>query len=168
MRGRSSLLLVAGVTALALAAGPASAAITGTILVGKGVRTADGTLVAPGQTRAQVVAALGKPSFENRGAFMEYNGAYGFDLYMDGSRVDLVSVIAGDRFCTPSGICLFQKGGLGKLKAKFGAALKRRDLQDGTHWTIRSRVGGKARLTDFMADGTRDAARLTLVDIGAG
>lgn len=165
---RRLLLPLAAAAALALAAGPASAAITGTILVGKGVKTADGTLVSPGLTRAQVVAALGKPAFENRGAFMEYSGAYGFDLYMDGSRVDLVSVIAGDRFCTPSGICLYRKGGLGKLKAKFGAALKRRDLQDGTHWTIRSRVNGEARFTDFMADGTRDAARLTLVDIGAG
>ena len=89
------------------------------MLSGRGGRTSDTVVrsgmittnrgaarITLGMTRAQVVAALGRPVFQNQNGFMQYGPEGGplFDVYLDSSpkRVRLIGV-SGRRFCFRGG-----------------------------------------------------------------
>ena len=136
------------VVAVALALVPAAAGAVeqGTIFVNKGAAG-----VTLGMTRAQVVAKLGKPLYENANGYLQYSNKNLFDVYLNTAtkRVRLIG-ISGPNFCTSFGVCMFRKGGLAKLKARYGAALKRHVAEDGeVTYEMRGTLGGKAVFTSF-------------------
>src|SRR3990172_9222810 len=126
---------VLGALILAVALPPAASAVVteGTI---KPNRSANGIRL--GMSRAQVLARLGPPVYQNQNGFMQYapdNQPVIFDVYLDVStnpdRVRLLG-ISGAGFCLAGGgPCLFEQGGVGKLKARYGSALKLVTLEDG-------------------------------------
>ena len=74
-------------------------------------------------TRAQVVARLGKPLFENENGFIEYARFPNlFDVYLDVSstpkRVRLIG-ISGERFCFPKRLLHVPEGRSRKLKERY-------------------------------------------------
>jgi hypothetical protein len=134
--------------AAALALLPASVG-SGTIHVGQG---AAGVTV--GMTRAAVVAKLGKPVYQNANGYMQYAKSSGddlFDVYLNTAtkRVRLIG-ISGKHFCTAAGICMFRNGGIAKLKAQYGKALKYLATEDGSKvYQVNGRFGGKKVFTAF-------------------
>src|SRR5262245_37257725 len=128
-------LLAIGALVLGLVAAPAAEAIVtqGTI---KPNRSAAGIRL--GMSKSQVVTRLGMPVYQNMNGYMQYapdNQPVIFDDYLDlatnPDRVRLLGV-SGSGFCLAGGgPCLFEKGGVGKLKARYGNALKVVTLEDG-------------------------------------
>lgn len=129
---------------------PASVATVdkGTVSVNRGAAG-----ITLGMTRATVVAKLGKPLYQNANGFMEYSSKNLFDVYLNTSsnRVRLIG-ISGPKFCTAKGVCMFVKGGLAKMKAQYGKALKRKTLESGEKtWVVEGRFGGRRVFTSFDA-----------------
>jgi hypothetical protein len=157
--------------ALVLGAAPTAAARPverGTILPGVGATvTADEIRIAIGMKRARVVKLLGQPIFANAFGFMQYSKNNLFDLYVNQGtkRVDLIG-ISGPRFCLPFGLCMLERGGLGRVKTKFGGALKRVEAPDGISYVVRRKVDGGTITTSFGFDGETNAAKLIQVFIG--
>jgi hypothetical protein len=126
-----------------------------------------------GMTRAQVVAKLGKPTFMNGNGFMEYGSkkpSVLFDVYVDGKsgRVRLLG-LHGARFClTGGGPCLEEKGGVGKLKARYGRALRLVRLESGEQVArLTGMVHGCKVFTDFGAPiSSNPSARIGMAFIG--
>jgi outer membrane protein assembly factor BamE (lipoprotein component of BamABCDE complex) len=127
---------------------PASVATVekGTVSVNRGAAG-----ITLGMTRATVVAKLGKPLYQNANGFMQYSKKNLFDVYLNTStnRVRLIG-ISGPKFCTTKGVCMFAKGGLAKMKAQYGKALKRKTLESGEKtWVIEGRFGARRVFTAF-------------------
>jgi hypothetical protein len=87
-----------------------------------------------GMTRAQVIAKLGLPqSLSKFGAMSYASGPRILDVYLDNRsprRVRLF-VISGRRYCTVSGICVFERGGVGDLVDQYGPRLVPKENDDG-------------------------------------
>jgi hypothetical protein len=120
-------------TAIAIPGAASSVVTRATITVNRGA-----TGVALGMTRAQVTARLGRPVGGN-GNWLQYGPRNKpwivFDVYLDRSkqpaRVRLIG-LHGAGFCLPEpGPCLEQRGGVGKLKTRYGKALRIVKLEDG-------------------------------------
>ena len=141
-------LVAVRVLAVVLALVPAAvgAVEQGTIFVNKGAAG-----VTLGMTRAQVFAKLGNPLYQNANGYLQYSNNNLFDVYLNVAtkRVRLIG-ISGPKFCTSFGVCMFRKGGLAKLKAKYGTALKKHVAEDGeVTYEVRGKLGGKPVFTSF-------------------
>jgi hypothetical protein len=129
-----------------------------------------------GMTRAQVIAKLGQPLSETQFGAMSYaSGSRIFDIYLDTSttpkRVRLF-VISGRRYCTVSGICIFEKGGVGDLLDQYGSRLVPKTNPDGlacyqvvgsyqgrdvfTSFTVLAQKPGSKFINVFIAWGSGD------------
>ena len=137
----AAVIAVAGV----LAASAAASVERGTLLVSRGAAG-----VALGMTRAQVIAKLGKPLYQNANGYMEYSRANLFDVYLDGAaRVRLISV-SGRNFCTPRGVCVLRDGGIGRLKAQYGKGLRLVTAENGERlYVLVGRYRGRRAFTSF-------------------
>jgi hypothetical protein len=164
------LLLATTLAIVAIVAAPAAAVVThGSITPN---RSAKGIRL--GMTRAQVLARLGKPLFKNSNGYMQYaDDSKGiiFDVYLDVSkspaRVRLLGIY-GSGFClVGGGPCLRQKGGVGKLRDRYGSALQDVMLEDGESvvW-LKGMFRGCAVFTDFGPAGRPRKARIGMVFIG--
>ena len=160
---RSALLLA--LVAL-LTAGAASAAVErGVFTPNKGARG-----IKLGMTRAQVIARLGQPFFENRNGFMEYSRNNLFDIYLDKSsrpyRVDLIG-IAGPNFCLAgTDLCLGDRGGVGFIQRKYGDALRFEKFESGDVYALHGTDQGCPALTEFLPRAFRPSAPIGMVFIG--
>jgi hypothetical protein len=104
-------------------------------------------------TRAQVIAKLGKPVYQNKNGYMQYATASTvlFDVYLNTAtnRVRLIG-ISGKHFCTVRGVCMFTNGAIPKLKAQYGSAFKNVTTEDGSKvWQVNGTLGGKKVFTAF-------------------
>jgi hypothetical protein len=159
-------------TALAIAAAlPATAEAVVTHATITPNRGANGITL--GMTRAQVIAKLGKPTFANANGFMSYGpkkpGAL-FDVYVDSrsGRVRLLGLY-GSGFCLGGGgPCLAEKGGVGKLRARYGRALKIVKLESGEPVArLTGMVRGCKVFTDFGSPiSSSPRARIGMMFIG--
>jgi hypothetical protein len=149
----------------------ASAVVThGTITPNRGARG-----IKLGMTRAQVIAKLGQPVFKNANGYMQYgpNNPPGivFDVYLDISkhpnRVRLLGIY-GSGFCLVNGgPCLTAKGGVGKLRDRYGSALTTVTLEDGEQvvW-LKGHYRGCDVFTEFGEPGRPRSARIGMIFIG--
>jgi hypothetical protein len=145
---------------LVLAPAGAASVERGTIFVNKGAAR-----VTLGMTRAQVVARLGPPLYQNTHGYMQYSKNNLFDVYLDTAtnRVRLIGV-SGARFCTSGGVCMFRPGGVAKLKMQYGVALKKKVAPDGeVTYEIRGNLAGRRVFTSFSPAA---AGRLIQIFIG--
>lgn len=141
----------------------------GTVTPGRGAAG-----ITLGMTRAQVVAKLGRPTYTNANGFMQFgkeSAGILFDVYLDVStkpqRVRLLG-IHGAGFCLAGGgPCLLQKGGVGKLRGRYGAGLKTVKLEDGEKvvW-LKGTYRGCKVFTDFGPAGRPARARIGMVFVG--
>jgi hypothetical protein len=162
------LLALATVLLLATPAGASATVTKGTINPSRGAAG-----VRLGMTRAEVVAKLGPPLFENKNGFMQYGPDSGplFDVYRDvfthPSRVRLIG-ISGWNFCFPGGTpCMYRQGGVGELQAKYGDRLKIVELEDGEHvYRLSGRYRGCATFTDITPTRFKPGARILMVFVG--
>jgi hypothetical protein len=133
---RSALLaLTALAFAIAVPTAGGSPAAKAPINVGTFTVNRGAVGVRLGMTRAQVIAKLGQPLSETQFGTMSYaSGSRILDIYLDTSvtpkRVRLF-VISGRRYCTVSGICAFEKGGVGDLMNQYGSRLVPKTNPDG-------------------------------------
>jgi len=133
--------------ALVLVPAAAGSVERGTVVVNRGA-----VGVTLGMTRAAVVAKLGPPLYQNANGYMQYSRNNLFDVYLNTvtKKVRLIG-ISGRRFCIASpGVCMFTNGGVAKLKARYGSALKVVTEQDGTKsYELRGSLGGRPVFTNF-------------------
>jgi len=155
------LLVLAGSAAAVVNAGPVTPNVGA-----KGIKL--------GMTRAQVIAKLGKPVFKNSNGYMQFGDEKKnvlFDVYLDTStspqRVRLLG-ISGRNFClTGGGPCMLRPGGIGKLKTRYGKALKTVMLEDGEKaiW-LKGTLGGCKVFTDFGEAARPNSAPLVMILMG--
>jgi hypothetical protein len=149
-----------------LTAGPAAATVErGAFTPNQGARG-----IKLGMTRAQVIAKLGQPLFENRNGFMEYSRSNVFDIYLDNSarpkRVNLIG-IAGPGFCLAgTDLCLGDRGGVGFIQRKYGDALKFEEFQSGDVYALHGTYKGCPALTEFLPQRFRPSSPIGMVFIG--
>ena len=163
------LLLVLVAVALALAMPVAAIVTKGSVTSNRGAKG-----VRLGMTRAQVIEKLGKPVFKNANGYMQYGSdklGIAFDVYLDTSakpaRVRLIG-INGAGFClVGGGPCLMEKGGVGKLNARYGSALETVMLEDGEEvvW-LKGTFRGCPVFTDFGEANRKPSTRIGMVFIG--
>jgi hypothetical protein len=150
--------LIATLGALAVLAGAGAAAArpitSGVITVGKGAGP-----ITLGMSRAQVIAKLGKPLYENSNGYMQYAKIpVIFDVYRAGgsksSHVRMVSVSdSGPAFTLSDGNRIFTAGGIRRLSARYGKQLKFHNSGDsGPYYEIVSKTGARKVLSDFFVD----------------
>ena len=163
---RRAVAGIVSTAALALAlAGPAAArtVTSGVITVGKGAGP-----ITLGMSRAQVIAKLGAPLYENSNGYMQYAKVPAmFDVYRDGgarsTRVRMLG-IAGSGFRLSDGNRIFAKGGLKRLANRYGRRLMFHNSADtGPYYEIVSRLNGRKVLSDFSVD--RHSLNATVLDI---
>jgi hypothetical protein len=141
------------VCALAAAPAPARTVTSGVITVGQGAGP-----ITLGMPRAQVIAKLGKPIYENGNGYMQYaNIPVIFDVYRftgaKTSRVRMLSVSdSGPAFKLSDGNRIFTKGGLRRLARRYGKRLKFHATESGPLYEIVTRLRGRKVLTDFDVD----------------
>jgi hypothetical protein len=123
------------------------------------------------QTRAQVVAKLGTPVFENQNGFMEYSSSNLFDVYLDTAlspkRIRMIG-LSGPDYCVAGGggVCLMRKGGVGKLKAKYGGQLVKKSDSTGVDcYLLLGMYKGKQVFTSFAVDSFKAKGRIIQVFI---
>jgi outer membrane protein assembly factor BamE (lipoprotein component of BamABCDE complex) len=163
VRRANAVALVAALALAVITADAGAAVEQGTIVVNRG---AAGVLV--GMKRAQVVALLGQPLYQNQNGYMEYSKKNLFDVYLDVStkRVRLIG-ISGPKFCTLKGVCMWTKNGIAKLKAQYGAALRKFTDETGeTGWELRGRFGGRPVFTTFFPDTPKPSGKIIQIFIG--
>ncbi len=162
-----ALLALAAVAAGAVPAHAARAVRDGVITVGVGAAG-----VEVGMKRAEVVALLGTPFYENRNGYMQYmpDDARGiFDVYRagggSGTRVRMVSIASsGRRFTVDDGIPIFAAGGLRALSRAYGRRLRLVRTGDGELiYRIVTRAGGHRVDTDFSVTRPNLGARVMQV-----
>jgi hypothetical protein len=161
MRARAVALCVLATLSLTSPAFPAVE--QGTIVVNRGAAG-----VKLGMTRAQVVAFLGKPLFQNAHGYMQYSKKNLFDVYLNPAtkRVRLIG-ISGPRFCTLKGVCMMKDGGLAKLKAQYGAALEKTVAEDGeVSYEVNGVHNGKKVFTSFFPGTTKPRAAIIQIFVG--
>jgi hypothetical protein len=140
-------LLAGALIAVALASGAQARGITsGTITVGRG---ANGVTL--GMTRQQVIDKLGRPLMENANGVMSYgSGKTIFDIYRKFTHRVKQFVIAGGNFKLSDGNRIFARGGLRRLKARYGKRLRFHRFEDGSpYYEIVTHLNGHKVLTDF-------------------
>ena len=166
---RRWLVLAAVAVAAALPAAGIAVVTQGTITPNRGAKG-----IRLGMTRAQLLAKLGQPVYRNANGFMQYgpnDQPILFDVYLDVAttpdRVRLIG-ISGEGFCLAAGgPCLREKGAVGKLKARYGAALKIVQLEDGERvYRLTGTSGGCDVFTDFTPARFRPSSRILMVFIG--
>jgi len=137
--------LAAVLIACTIAAAAAAAVEHGTIVVNRG---AGGVTL--GMTRAAVVQRLGAPLYQNANGYMQYAKTNLFDVYLNGAnRVRMIGV-SGARFCTSRGVCMQSKGGVGRLKAQYGKALRLVKAEDGERlYVLVGSFNGRRSFTSF-------------------
>ena len=171
MIGRRSLLaaLAAGVLCVGVAAAAFTPVTHGTITPNQGAAG-----ITLGMTRAQVTSRLGQPFYKNQNGYMQFGNkqltvlfdVY-FDIYSKPQRVRLIGIY-GPGFCIAGGgPCLTEKGGQGKLRDRYGAALKTVKLEDGERvvW-LKGKYRGCAAYTDFGEAGRPRSAQVGMVFVG--
>jgi hypothetical protein len=161
---------VAAAAATLVLAGAADAVVSG----GSVTPNVGAAGIKLGMTRAQVIAKLGKPVFKNANGFMQFgNDKKGviFDVYLDTSkhpqRVRLLG-ISGKAFCLAGGgPCLMRAGGVGKLRKRYGKALKNVKLEDGEKvvW-LKGKLKGCKVFTDFGEANRPAAAKIVMIFVG--
>ena len=164
-------LFAIGALILAVALAPAASAVVaeGTIKPNRGAKG-----IRLGMSRGQVLVRLGQPVYQNQFGFMQYapdNQPVIFDVYLDVSanpdRIRLLG-ISGAGFCLAGGgPCLFEQGGVGKLKTRYGNALKLVTLEDGEKiYRLTAKYGGCDVFTDFTPTKLKASAKIIMVFIG--
>jgi hypothetical protein len=123
-----------------------------------------------GMTRAEVIAKLGQPLYENANGYMEYSRNHLFDIYLDISvrpkRVDLIG-IAGPAFCLAgTNLCLDEPGGVGFIKTRYGEALEREHYESGDVYALYGSYRGCPTLTEFLPHRFRSSSPIGMVFIG--
>jgi hypothetical protein len=127
-----------------------------------------------GMSKAQVLTRLGSPVYQNQNGYMQYgpdDEPVIFDVYLDTStnpdRVRLLGV-SGAGFClADGGPCLFEKGGVGKLKVRYGSAMKLVTLESGEKvYRLTAKYGGCDVFTDFTPAKLKPGAKIIMVFIG--
>jgi len=166
-KGRFTAGLFCGLIAFAATlAGPAvaDAPLTkgvygGVITVGRGAAG-----VRLDMTRAQVIARLGRPFAENRNGYMRYaysrpgyipsNVKHGlFDLYLRKGRVRMMIIGPQKDFRLTDGNHIFTKGGVARLKRRYGRRLHALHAEDGEPvYRIAERYLGRTVWTDFWPE----------------
>jgi hypothetical protein len=149
--------------ALALESAALPAVEQGTIVVNRGAAGAK-----LGMTKAEVVALLGKPLFQNAHGYMQYSKSNLFDVYLN-PATKLVRLIgmSGPKFCTVKGVCMMNKGGLAKLRAQYGAALRKSVAEDGeVSYEVAGAYDGKKVFTSFFPATTKHGAPIIQIFIG--
>jgi hypothetical protein len=161
---KSISLLAALVAALLLGAGASASVERGKIVVDRGAAG-----ITLGISRPQVVAALGKPLYENDHGYMQYSDRSLFDVYRSDSRngrVDLIA-ISGPSFCLRNGICMLRRGNVAALERKFGRRLTFHVLADGTLcYRVSGSFRGRRSYTQFDVENRSDSARIILIWLG--
>jgi hypothetical protein len=161
---RRATLLIAAVALVA--ALPAAATVErGVLTPGKGARG-----IKLGMTRAQVVARLGQPLYENRNGYMEFSRNHLFDVYLDVAtrpkRVRLIGV-AGPTFCLAgTDLCLDEPGGVRVIREEYGTALVREHYESGDVYALYGSYRGCPTLTEFLPHRFRPSSPIGMVFIG--
>jgi hypothetical protein len=128
---------------------------SGVIKVGRG---ANGVTL--GDTRAQVIDALGKPLMENSLGTMSYGRIpVIFDIYRNGADHHVRQFViaatgpAAGHFTLSDGNHIFERGGLRRVADRYGDRLKFHRFDDGTpYYEVVGRLHGRKVLTDFQTD----------------
>ncbi len=164
MRARIPAILCT-IALLALPAGAAAIVEKGKFTPGKGARG-----VQIGMTKAQVLAKLGKPVYQNTYGYMQYAKKNLFDVYLDTSvspkRVRMIG-ISGPKFCLAgAGFCMYDKGAIGKLKQHYGSDLVLTQLESGEDvYRLTRTINGCATYTDFSPSKPGNSAKIIQVFI---
>jgi hypothetical protein len=159
----AALALLVSLLAALVAASTASAVVdAGKITVNRGA-----VGIKLGMKRHAVVDKLGPPLFENQNGFMQYSEDNIFDVYLNGrNRVRLIG-ISGPDFCLRSGICMFTKFGVKKLRAQFGNRLKVVELDSGEkELIVRGRFNDRRVFTSFTPTTLKPRGRIIQIFIG--
>jgi hypothetical protein len=128
---------------------------SGTITVGRG---ANGVTL--GDTRAQVIATLGRPLMENSFGTMSYGRIpVIFDVYRNGADhhvrqfvIAAAGPVAG-HFVLSDGNHIFKPGGLRRVANRYGNRLKIHRFDDGSpYYEIVTKLHGRKVKTDFETD----------------
>jgi hypothetical protein len=163
-RMRSAALALLAVTLAALAAGAVAFAAVdaGTVAVNRGA-----VGIKLGMRRAAVVDALGPPIYQNANGYMQYSEDNLFDVYLNGRKRVRMIGISGEDFCLRSGLCMFTRNGVKKLRAQFGGRLKEVELESGeTVLVVRGRFKGHRVFTAFTPTTLRPRGRIIQIFIG--
>lgn len=150
---RCSIATICAALTLACVAAPAAArtGVTGGVIeINQGAAG-----VTLGMSRADVIATLGKPFYENHNGYMQYSRTSGdvmFDVYLNASTKQAEMIgISGKAFTMADGNAIFTKGGLRRLVAANPGKVKFRRTEDGEPlYRIRGHLGGKTVVTDFF------------------
>jgi hypothetical protein len=162
-----ALLLAALAASGAFAAAPRTKGVTGgKIVVGRGAAG-----ITLGMSRAQVIARLGRPFYENRHGYMQYGrGDAMFDVYRSSGSKDsrvLMFGIAGSGFRLSDGNRIFARGGIARLRRRYGKRLKAVRLEDGEPvYRIGGRLGGRKVFTELSVDRFGPRARVGNIFVG--
>ena len=121
-----------------------------------------------GMIRRQVVAKLGQPTHENENGYMEYDPPIDLDVYLNVSikpaRVQRFGI--GDGCLVGGGPCLNEKGGHGKLRARYGTRLKTREIETGEQIVVlNGRFRGCKVFTDFGEAGQPQSGAIGFIFI---
>jgi hypothetical protein len=160
----AALALLGSLLAALVAASAAPAAVTGgKVAVNKGA-----VGIELGMRRARVIDKLGRPLEQNRNGWMAFAEEPDlFDVYLNRrNRVRLIG-ISGNDFCLWSGICMFTRHGVKKLRAQFGNRLKEVEQESGEkELVVRGWFEDRRVFTAFTPTTLRPRGRIIMIFIG--
>jgi hypothetical protein len=158
-RRATAIIALAGVCSaggVALANTTRAPITGGTVTLGVG-----GDGVTLGMTRAQVIARLGRPVYQNKNGYMQYgpkNTRDLFDVYRTGSRAGSrvhLMIISGQRrsFRMKNGTAIFAAGGLRRIAAEFGSRLQYENtVNNGASYQLHTTLHGRKVTTSLSVD----------------